>query len=554
MSEWPHQFNAVAGRASRRELLGLLAGGLSAGLVAGCNALPVPALQAEPTPGSSLPTPIPSQFLADPTKLETKSAVTRETAAIRIVVPSLPPDLEPLRDDGELSRSILRTVYDPLVVRDDGGRVVPSLAASYRNVDPLTWRFSLRDKLRFSDGSPVLAEDVRYSIERAAERQAAFAGKSWLASLRRVDILDSATIHVVTKEPDPLVPSRLVLAPVVPRETHRRLGEAEFAKRPVGTGPYRVKELTPERLVLEASEAGWRGRPLARELVIQYQPDPNARAAAVLGGQTDFAYDLPLERVRELKEGTIRIISGPLESTLVVEISYLTGGPMLDRRVRQALNYAVDKQAIVRQQLVGFGQIVQGQLVVPGVSGYTPAVRAYPFDPARSRALLDQASLPAGGLILKLETLGGTYQGIGEVVAAGLNRVGLPTTVELLQPAAHAERAQRGARAPMFLLSLPYSQLLDVDEVYERYLSTAPPESRRFANSEFDDLFNRSRTEVDATLRARHLERMARIFHEEAPVVFLANEFLAHGLAAGLGGFSRQGDGVIEFDKLGASG
>ncbi len=346
-----------------------------------------------------------------------------------------------------------------------------------------TWEFTLRQGVRFHDGAPLTAEDVKATLERNM-----VPGKTVVqpgfATFEAVQVVSPTTIRIVTKKPDPLLLVRVAQmgSQIVPARLTTDDGVKELARRPVGTGAYRFVEwVKDERLVMEANRDwwGWEGKaPAIERIVWKPIPDDFPRIVALEKGEADVITNVPPDRLKALAEGrTTKVVSTPATRTVTFWIN-TTQPPLADKRVRQALHYGLDVGALVKNLYAGMGKPFSGGLADTDF-GYNPALKPYPFDPAKAKRLLAEAGR-AGGIDLTLYGGSGTMVNdkfLLEAMADMWAKVGIRAKVEMMEMGAR-QRMNNERTLPVNSLMLinPQSTLLDADGSMWRSL---PPERLR---------------------------------------------------------------------------
>ena len=304
--------------------------------------------------------------------------------------------LDPQVPFDDVSSLVLDNVFESLVRLDSSFRLSSGLARRWINPDDRTWRFFLDTEARFSDGTPLRASDVRFSIERLRTLQGSkMQGLAHI--IAGVEVVDDATVDIHTESPIAILNS-LVFIPIMSERAVRAAGE-RIAERPLGTGPYKVTHWDKGRsVVLEANEHR-RPLPAVRRAEFLFRPGGDM-VEAVLRERADMTLFLPWARAQEIeakKPAGLRVLGVP-----GINVFYLTfnvrpripgsprPNPLRDPRVRRALSLAIDSEALVRGALGGFGKPAN-QLVVPQVFGYDPAAPRLRQDAAEARRLLAEA-------------------------------------------------------------------------------------------------------------------------------------------------------------------
>ncbi|MDX2223069.1 MAG: ABC transporter substrate-binding protein [Rhodospirillaceae bacterium] len=289
----------------------------------------------------------------------------------------------------------VQSVYDTLTNVADDGTVEPALAVAWRPTGPRNWEIKLRPGVRFHNGEPLTAEAVVASVAflTTLEGRKSVTGAN-MYQLARARAIDALTVDLELSEPDAILPLHMSAWRLPAPGAWAELGPDGMVTRPVGTGPYRVTSWTENRLSGVRFAEGWRPGQADR-IEINSLPDQTARLQALTSGAVDLAIALgPDDRE------TVESVGGTLYNRLAPVVQYLgfltvNGGPITDARVRRALNYAVNREAIIQGILGGHTRLIS-QIAFPGSFGFNPDLAPYPYDPAKAKALLAEAGHPDG--------------------------------------------------------------------------------------------------------------------------------------------------------------
>ncbi|MBX3540793.1 MAG: ABC transporter substrate-binding protein [Chelatococcus sp.] len=325
--------------------------------------------------------------------------------------------MDPQAQNIQTTISLLNMIYEPLVTRDKSLAKTPALAESWSQTAPDTWRFKLRPNVKFHDGSPLTAEDVAFTIKRAQGATSQFT--SYSAGLTP-KIVDDLTIDIATPKPDPLLPDKIMNLPIMSKLWTEKNGALEpqnlkekkesfTALNANGTGPYKLVSRAPDsKTVLARSPTYW-GKLDGDIDEVVFMPigsDPT-RMAALVSGEIDIAIDVPSQDVARLSQNPDLKISKVDEFRTIFfgfdlkndKLKYAETGdknPFKDIRVRQAINMAVDRDAIVRTVMRGLASPT-AQILAPGNVGYDPALDKAPkVDREGAKKLLAEAGYPEG--------------------------------------------------------------------------------------------------------------------------------------------------------------
>lgn len=416
----------------------------------------------------------------------------------------------------------VRMVFDALLTVNKQGEVVPVLAESYRNIDTLTWEFKLRPGVTFASGRPVTAEAVQWNFERVNDVANRLFIRSRIPTYEKTEIVDATTVRFKTVSPDPIWPRRMLNVVIADPAEAARLG-ADFSANPgpnAGSGLFRMTEFeSGNRIVLEASR-GWRGTPRLQRVVLRAIPDPAAIAAGLRTGEVDLAY-LGADQAEALQRAGLVLVRNPQASVYEFWVQTTKGGPLGDRRVRLAMNHAVDRDAIVKNLYGGAGTPL-GQRVGSDGFGFNPNLRPYAYDPARARQLLAEAGyaggfetsvdLPIGSAILTPFTTAC----VGYWNEIGIRVQQLPSEVNVFQ-----QRVLTGdGSLPLIAIGTQYGPAMDADFTLNWASGRLTPAAAvRYDNPEFDQVLAASRQEFDTDKRRALLQRALEILHNDAATI-----------------------------------
>jgi len=443
---------------------------------------------------------------------------------------------------------VVSQVYESLVNRDREFRLEPSLALAWRMVDARTWRFSLRPNVRFHDGTPLTADDVAFSIERALAKtsQRAFQLRG-VTGARRVDAL---TVDVLLAAPDAVLPEKLVFIAIMSRAWAERHGvqlpqdfnakqETYAVRNANGTGPFVLKRYEPDARTVLAANPGWWGRGTGfgggnlTEVVYTVIQSDATRMAALATGEADFVIDPPFQDIARLaQDRRLKFLS-----TTDIGTQYLgfdqaraelgTGdvrgrNPFKDLRVRRAVYHAIDIDSIVAKVLRGQA-VPAGSFVSPLVGGYLPELeRRLPYDPAAARALLKEAGYP-NGFSVQLDCVNVTYRAaVCQAIAAMLAQVGIRAT---FQPSPSALFFPKLTQATSSLFEFGWSPTTDawsmLNSTVRSYDGAGAGQFNggRYSNPKLDALIEAIRVEPDPARRRQLVGDALRLMADDLPLL-----------------------------------
>lgn len=447
---------------------------------------------------------------------------------LRVLLPGEPRGLDPNDIRDEIAQLIAPNLFSALVTLDTEGRLLPDLAERWETADGgRTYTFHLRPGVRWHDGRDFGSGDVRFTVERLKSLPSL--SQEAVRRIVRVDTPDELT--AVFRLEEPWAPFLTSLAwggtYILPRHLAGADGALPLDARPVGTGPFRLREwVRGERIVLEAGPRFHRPGPLLDRVVYGFAPDNSRAAERILRGEADHLLTrVPPELVPRLQRSRdVRVVTSPTYSRIYCAFN-LHRPPLGDRRVREAVNRALDRGEVVRQALLGYG--------VPGFGFYTPSVAwAYngdahvpEFDPERARQLLDEAGLApdARGVRAEMEMVlvgMSPLPALGELVRQRLREIGIEVRLTTLPFPEWIDRVVR--RQDFDLTVMSGSHGPDPENLGFRFSSRSPHRAFGYASPELEAALAEGARTLDLPRRARAYHRVQEILARDLPIAPLA--------------------------------
>jgi peptide/nickel transport system substrate-binding protein len=423
---------------------------------------------------------------------------------------------EPAETAGITSFLFLYALHDALVKSMPGQPQAPSLAESWsESADGLTYEFRLRQGVTFHNGDPLTAEDVKFSLERYHGIGATL----FKAKLQAIEIVDPHRVRLHLKEPWPdfmtyLGTPATSLGWVVPKRYIERVGDEGFKQHPIGAGPYKfVRQREGIELVLEAYGGYWRKVPHVKTLVMRSIPEDATRLAMLKTGEADIAYAMMGEMAEEVKRDpklTLAYSYGQGIFFLIFNDQGDPTSPWHDLRVRQALNYAIDRRALSEQQTLGASPPTGN--IVPRAFEFALPIEAYPYDPEQAKQLLKEAGYPKGFDAGEIAS-GPPYHALAEGVANYLQAVGMRIKVRPMERAALISAVREKHLAG--LTSFGSGDLGNAATRLEPFAVSWGPFAR-ISYPDIDALFTQQSAERDRTKREALLHQIQQLMHERA--------------------------------------
>jgi len=450
---------------------------------------------------------------------------------VTVAISADPPGWDPtLSTSQEIARVTYGNVYEGLVRFDRNGEIVPALAAGWQvSTDGLAWTFTLREGVRFHDGSPLTAEDVLFKFDRARDPDSGHVNQGYYAAVADVRAPDAGTIVFELTQPSRSLLYNLarpdaIIYPAALAETQR--------SQPVGTGPFRfARYVEGSEVRLERFDDYWNPElPYLDAATFRIIGDANARIAALQAGDIDLIGGaVPPEQVRVLQANpALKVASGTATAEITVAMNN-SRPPFDDLRVRQAITHAIDKDAIVQGAFFGLGTVI-GTHMSPSEAYYLDLTDTYPYDPERARALLAEAGY-AGGLSFDFE-LPEPYafeRRTGEIIAQQLREVGITVNLSVVEWGTWIQRIFLAADYDMTIIG--HSEPRDID-IYAR-----PTYYYRYDNPRVAELLAEAESAPTAEAETAAYQAIARIIAEDAVNVWVFSPANTAAARADLYGF-----------------
>ena len=463
---------------------------------------------------------------------------------------SEPTVLDPPNQQNTPAGLINVNIYDGLVRQDnETGEIVPCLAESWEQVDEYTMRFYLRDDVYFHDGSKFTAEDVKFTFDRGAEAPM----KAMIFDPfdpAKTNIIDEYTIELGTKEVFPPMLTYLTnnATLIVSKSAVEAAGSDDvYGRNPVGTGAYKFVEwIAGDRVILERNEDYWGELPEFKNLIIRTISDDTTRAMALENGEIDIAFRLAPAQVETLSTSeTAEVISFP---GYTVEYCGLNSAyePLSDKRVRQALRYAVDMDTI-SELAYGEGTPADGPFM-PTISSYVPADddQKYEQNIEKAKELLKEAGYENG---FDLELLINESQSrltMAEMLRNAWSAIGINTTIRTLEFSSLVSAVYEGT-AQAFILGFIAGG--NDGEFFKDMFYTGKDGATwiNYSNPEVDELFDLASSEMDTETRNNYFAEIQDILRDDMPWLWLRFSDNIFGIQKNLTGFDCDPETYCEF-------
>jgi len=443
-------------------------------------------------------------------------------ASLKVGASSGVNSLDPHFHNETPTNSVNANIFDGLVNFDKDLNPYPVLAESWEILDDVTWQFKLRENVTFHNGNDFTAEDVVWSFNRAkTSDKSGFKGS--ISAIRAVEKVDGHTVNVVTNGPFPILLRKLTYLRIMDKEHSEKLTDEELGLNPVGTGPYKlVSWKRGQSIVLEANPDYFLGKPAIDKVEIRPLTNDSTRVAAILSNAVHLINRVPVRDVDRIKSNSqLQFFMVPGLRLIYLQMDhmrddspYVEGvdkNPFLDVRVRKALYYGINEDAIVKHIMGGFA-VPAGQYYPKAVNGHDSSVTRPAYNPEKARALLKEAGYE-DGFTVTLDSPNDRYindEKIAQAVASSLAKIGITVKVNAIPKASFFPKAN-DANSSFNLIGWACSDgdgsafldgcvhSYDQEKGYGRY------NGGRYANAEVDAVIEKSASVLDSRKREQLL-------------------------------------------------
>lgn len=438
---------------------------------------------------------------------------------------------DPTNYQPRITEHVLANIFDELVVRVQNEQLVADLAEGWTQEDATHWIFRLRKAVKFHDGTSLTAEDVKFTLDRVSQPDQVDGKTSirqnLLPPMAPTTVVDPWTVRLTLKAPAPLevLLASLSHIQIVPKAVFEKQGTAGFQKHPIGTGPFKfVSGSLDGETVLERFDGYWGGPkelgppgpPKLDRVIFSVIPELSTAFAALKAGGLHILKGIPADMLDDLRrDRSLQVKTYPGTRTTWVAMNP-TKPPFDKVAVRQAMNYAINSDAIIKNIL--HGQAVRMTGPVPPFSAYyDSSLKPYPYDPGKAKELLASAGY-AGGFTVVLDTIT-PFKDIASAIVQDLKAVGLTATVRIWEGLALRAEALKGNRQ-MLLFDWGNAYRHPYDLLNPTLKTNGPGNYSRYSNKEVDALLDQGASTTDPKVARAAYYKAQAIIYEEAPWVF----------------------------------
>ncbi|MEH7275580.1 ABC transporter substrate-binding protein [Neobacillus vireti] len=415
-------------------------------------------------------------------------------------------------------------VFDYLLMRDKAGEIQPHLAKEWKQINDTTFEFKLTEGVKFHNGEDLTAEDVKFSLERVATDETLRSHGDY-DTIKEVKIIDDLTFQIITAEPDPMLLSRISrqASGILPKDYIEENGWEHFESNPVGSGPLKFVEWKRDNEVVLEPNADYFGKKVTNfdKVVFRAIPEDSTRVAELLSGNIDIIANVPPSDWERVKgSDNSHIVNGPSNRNYMIFLRTQEGWPTADVKVREAIDYAIDDQAIVDSLLNGGGTPSLTR-VNPGDLGAEEKLYGkYNHDVEKAKKLLAEAG-HANGLTIELAGPTGRYiqdREVMQLIAGMLEEAGIKTEMNLMKWEPFVELREYQKFKDGYLIALG-SSFFDAGQSLDYYSSKRASTINGYSNPEVDQLLSDAEKSMDESARNEMYQRVQQIANEEKPIL-----------------------------------
>jgi peptide/nickel transport system substrate-binding protein len=454
-----------------------------------------------------------------------------------------PDQLDPHKTSAYFSFEVLENVFDTLVEPDANLEMRPALAQSWSvSSDQLSWNFLLRPGVTFHDGSPFTADDVVYSYRRIIDEQLANVDK--FSAVADVEAPNPNTVIIRVKQPTPNLLTNIGGFKGMAIVSRRNVESGQIATNPIGTGPFAFAgQKSGDSITLKANPSYWSGVPKVSGVTFRFISEPSTALSALQAGEIDWTDSIPAQRVAQLRDDD----SISLAVTASNDYWYLALNearkPWSDVRVRQAIAYSIDRDAILAS--TSYGTAAANQLAIPKGNPWYTEYHRYGHDVDKAKNLLSEAGVSGADLDMLATSEYPETVTAAQVIADNLAPLGITVNIRTVDFATWLDEQNTGN---FDMLMMGWLGNIDPDDFYyAQHHTKGTSNAQKFSNPEVDRLLDAARVETNREARGGLYDKAATIIADQASYIYLYNPSVIQAWSTELSGFESRRDGAIRF-------
>jgi peptide/nickel transport system substrate-binding protein len=454
-----------------------------------------------------------------------------------------PDQLDPHKTSAYFSFEVLENVFDTLVEPDARLEMRPALAQSWDvSSDELAWTFHLRQGVTFHDGSPFTADDVVFSYRRIIDEQLANVDK--FSAVTDVRATDPLTVVIRVKQPTPNLLTNIGGFKGMAIVQRRNVESGQIATHPVGTGPFAFQaQKSGDSVTLQANPSYWGGAPTIPGVTFRFISEQSTALSALQAGEIDWTDSIPTQRVAQLRDDD----SLHLAVTASNDYWYLALNearkPWNDVRVRQAIAYGIDRDAILAA--TSYGTATANQLAIPQGNPWYTEYGRYRYDIDAAKRLLDEADVTDADMNMLVTSEYPETVTAAQVIADNLAPLGITVNIRTVDFATWLDEQNSGN---FDMLMMGWLGNIDPDDFYyAQHHTKGTSNAQKFSNAEVDRLLDAGRVETNRQARADDYRRAATIIADQVSYLYLYNPSVIQAWVTNLSGYEARRDGAVRF-------
>ncbi len=454
-----------------------------------------------------------------------------------------PDQLDPHKTSAYFSFEVLENVFDTLVEPDANLEMQPALAESWQvSPDELTWTFRLRPGVKFHNGDPFTAEDVVFSYRRIIDEELTNVDK--FSAVTDVSAPDPATVVIRLDRPTPNLLTNLGGFKGMAIVSRRNVESGEIATNPVGTGPFAFAgQRSGDSITLRANPDYWGGPPKVPGVTFRFISEPSTALSALQAGEVDWTDSIPTQRVSQLEsDDSLTLAVTPSNDYWYLALNNAKP-PWNDVRVRQAIAYGIDRDAIVAA--TSYGTAALNQLAIPDGNPWFTPYDKYSYDINRARSLLQEAGSQPQDLDMLVTSEYPETVTAAQIIADNLAPLGITVNIRTVDFATWLDEQNNGN---FDMLMMGWLGNIDPDDFYyAQHHTDGTSNAQKFSDPEVDRLLDAGRVETDRDARADDYAKAATLIADNVSYIYLYNPSVIQAWTPALQGYEARRDGAIRF-------
>jgi peptide/nickel transport system substrate-binding protein len=457
-----------------------------------------------------------------------------------------PDQLDPHLTTSYFSFQVLENVYDTLVEPDENLEMQPALASEWKtSEDQLTWTFTIRDGVKFSDGSELTSEDIAYTYNRIKDEELQPSYR--LAAVKSIETPDPQTLVIQLSEPQPSLLSALGGYKGMGIVSKENVESGDVKNNPVGSGPFAVEDWSNgSSIELTRNTEYWGEEPSLAGVEFTFVKDPTVALQNLQSGEVHWTDNLPQQQIDQLSESEDVVVeSAPSQDYWYMSLNHKRE-PFDDVDVRRAIALALDREAIVK--VAKFGNATVNQTAIPETSAWYHDYAPFEQDTDEAQQLLEDAGVEDLEMDLMVTSEYPETVSAAQVISSQLEEIGVTVEIRELEFPAWLDEQSKG-NFDSFMLG--WLGNIDPDEFYySQHHSKGSNNYQGYSNPEVDTMLDEARTETDETARKEMYGQIAEQIVDDVSYIYLYNPDVAQGWAPEVSGYEVRSDRAIRFRSV----